>query len=665
MHSVLLPSFELPEDRGGIGKVIGALARAYQHMLCVERVPRAFSYTWLVRLFLRHQPKEIWTHHVLPIGTVACMWNILTRTPYVVFLHGQDFDLTKASWRKRCVTKVILRRARLVVANSQALAREIAVYYHLPQVDVLYPTVDPLYLASVPDKVRTNRLRLLTVCRLVSRKGILRVLDALRDLPDVDYTIIGRGVQEYEINEYIRKHHLESRVTLRTDIDTTEELRDAYDHADVFVMPTQITSTDREGFGIVYLEAAARGLPVIASNLAGVDEAVVGGETGILISDGSREQLIQSIRALQESPDRARALGDNGRSRMLAFFSPERFVAQAKAILTPKISVIIPTYNHAEALPSCLDAIFRQYYQYLEVIIVNDGSTDNTLLLAQKCLADYTGAFQIISNKENIGKKKSITSAIETCNSELIICRDADTYTEGNLWLKTIVSFYEESKSQFIIAPLQIENKNGFINQLQFSENAALSILTGGFAFYKQAFLCNGANLAFSKKIFEKVGGFKSHININSGDDVLFLEDVKKINPEIVSYLKNINASVTTYPLKTYKKLLEQKVRWASKFDKNPNQINAFLGIIVLLVHLSGLFYLIKPLFAHHIPVFGIIFVFLRVFIDFLLLFLASRYYNKPIKWLWILPLSFLYSFYVIVTALLSSVTKPKQKKSV
>lgn len=455
MHSVLLPSFELPEDRGGIGKVIGALARAYQHMLCVERVPRAFSYTWLVRLFLRYQPREIWTHHVLPIGTMACVWNILTRTPYVVFLHGQDFDLTKASWRKRCVTKVILRRARLVVANSQALAREIAAYYHLSQVDVLYPTVDPLYLASVPDKVRTNRLRLLTVCRLVSRKGILRVLDALRDLPDVDYTIIGRGVQEHEINAYICKHQLESRVTLRTDIDTTEELRDAYDHADVFVMPTQITSTDREGFGIVYLEAAARGLPVIASNLAGVDEAVVGGETGILISDGSREQLVQSIRALQESPDRARALGDNGRSRMLAFFSPERFVAQAKAILTPKISVIIPTYNHAEALPSCLDAIFRQYYQYLEVIIVNDGSTDNTADViadffgTRETTFVYRGISITIVHQANGGAQRARNRGFLEATGEYVIFCDADVVMRPTMLLLMMQELLKHPESAF------------------------------------------------------------------------------------------------------------------------------------------------------------------------------------------------------------------------
>ena len=344
------------------------------------------------------------------------------------------------------------------------------------------------------------------------------------------------------------------------------------------------------------------------------------------------------------------------------FSKTKYFVPDSNLINSTKTCIIICARNEEQTIEKCLQSIFVQDFDksLLEIILVNDGSTDNTLLLAQKCFADYTGAFQIISNKENLGKKKSITSAIEACSSELIICRDADTYTESNLWLKTIVSFYEESKSQFIIAPLQIENKNGLLQQLQAFENSALAILTGGYAFYKKAFLCNGANLAFTKKIFEKTGGFKSHININSGDDVLFLEDVKKINPGTITYLKNNNATVITYPLGDFKKLMQQKVRWASKADKNPNQFNQFLAILVVLAHTFGLFYLIKPLFTHHIPIFGIIFVFLRVFIDFLLLFLASRYFNKPVKWDWFIPLTFLYSLYVIITAFLSLV-KPNR----
>lgn len=344
-------------------------------------------------------------------------------------------------------------------------------------------------------------------------------------------------------------------------------------------------------------------------------------------------------------------------------FIKTKLVVPTSSTNKTKTAIVICARNEEQYIEKCLHSVFKQDFNkdLLEIILVNDGSTDHTLLIAQKSFANYSGAFQIIDNAVSTGKKKSITSAIEACNSELIICRDADTYTDNNEWLKTIVSFYEEKGKQFIIAPLEIENKNRFLTQLQHYENSALAIITGGFAFYKKAFLCNGSNLAFTKNIFNKVGGYKNHIDLSSGDDVLFLEDVKKADPETVGYLKNAAASVATYPLNSFKKLMEQKVRWASKFDKNPNQINVFLGIIVCLVHVFSLFYLIKPIFSHHIPVFGIIFICLRIFIDFLLLFLASRYFNKPVKWLWFLPLSVFYSFYVILTTALSLVVKPKQ----
>jgi biofilm PGA synthesis N-glycosyltransferase PgaC len=353
----------------------------------------------------------------------------------------------------------------------------------------------------------------------------------------------------------------------------------------------------------------------------------------------------------------------------VGFIRTPKFIAEPSHTNTTKTCIIICARNEEQTIERCLDSIFEQDFnqQLLEIILVNDGSEDNTLLIAQKCFTKYNGSFQIINNPNSIGKKKSITSAIEVCNSDLIICRDADTYTalrqaqDDGKWLRTVVSFHESSGKQFIIAPLEIENKNGLLNQLQYFENSALAIITGGFAYYKKAFLCNGANLAFTKKIFEKTNGYKNHLEINSGDDVLFLEDVKKIAPETVAYLKNKDASVITYPLKTFEKLMAQKVRWASKFDKNPNQTNAFLGIIVCLVHVFSLFYLIKPIFVHHIPIISLIFIFWRVFIDFLLLFLASRYFNKPVKWLWFLPLSVFYSFYVIITTVLSLIVKPNK----
>jgi len=329
-----------------------------------------------------------------------------------------------------------------------------------------------------------------------------------------------------------------------------------------------------------------------------------------------------------------------------------------------KVNIIICALNEEKTIGRCLNSILEQDFDFnlLEIVFVNDGSTDNTLQIATDILKNSGKNYSLINNAASLGKKDGITMAMEMCNGELIITRDVDTYTTNTKWLYNIVSYFETIPEQFIICPLEIENKNGLLNQLQFFENNALAIVTGGFAYYNKAFLCNGANLAFTKYLFRKVNGYKSHEQIHSGDDVLFLEDVKKYDPKTVTYLKQADAGVITYPVTGFNKLMKQKIRWASKFDKNPNQTNAFLGIIVFLVHLFGLFYLIKPLFAHHIPLFGIIFIFLRFLIDFLLLFLASRYFNRPLKLHWLLPAAFFYSFYVIITALLSLVVKPNRK---
>ena len=329
-----------------------------------------------------------------------------------------------------------------------------------------------------------------------------------------------------------------------------------------------------------------------------------------------------------------------------------------------KTCIIICARNEEKYIEACLNSILEQDFDknLLELILMNDASTDNTLNLAEVILQKSNLNYTIISNSVQEGKKKSITNAIEHCGSDLIITRDADTYTTSNNWLSTIVSFYEQTQSEFIIAPVNIKSENTFLGSMQIFENDSLAILTAGYAFRKKAFLCNGANLAFSKKIFQSVKGYSSHQNIASGDDTLFLEDVKKVSPEKIGYLKNFDALVYSYPLQTAKEILHQKLRWASKFDSNPNQFNQILGFLVFLIHVYSLFFLIIPLFSHHLPVFGLFFVLMRFFIDFLLLFLASRYYKKAMFWWWLVPVWMAYSFVVLSVGILSWFYKPKWK---
>lgn len=348
---------------------------------------------------------------------------------------------------------------------------------------------------------------------------------------------------------------------------------------------------------------------------------------------------------------------------LIGFIKTKTFSA-VPSIISTNVTIIICARNEENNITKCLQSILEQEFDFsrLELILVNDASSDQTLSIAENILFNTGIKYFLLTNTEHLGKKKSIIKAINYCSGDLIITRDADTYTESKNWLYTMVHFFECTKKELIIGPISYCRKNNLISQLQYFENAALAVFTGGFAFFHQPFLCNGANLAFSKKLFIKAGSYQDHLDIDSGDDVLFMEDVKKINSEAIAYLKQPEAIVYTYPPPNWTSLFRQKIRWASKTGKNPNKLNEIVAFLVVAVHFFSLFYLLLPLITHHISPFGIIFILIRFFIDFLLLFLASRYFNQPVNLLWYLPISLFYSIYVLITGFLSLIVKPNWK---
>jgi len=349
---------------------------------------------------------------------------------------------------------------------------------------------------------------------------------------------------------------------------------------------------------------------------------------------------------------------------VIGFIKTRTFKSNPKHKNFTKTSIIICARNEEVNIERCLTSIMEQSFDFslVELILIDDASSDRTVFIAENILKSSKLKYRIISNTEKTGKKKSITKAINLCSGDLIITRDADTFTQSNLWLKTIVDFHEVSKKEFIIAPVNFQTKNNLLGQLQYFENAALTIISGGYSFFGKPFLCNGANLAFTKSVFNKINGYKKHENIASGDDVLFLEDVKAVDSQLVAYLKQNDAIVYTYPLNNIGELLSQKIRWTSKIGQNPNKFNHFLGFLVLFVHFWSILIVFLHFSTLHMEAIAVIFIFSRLLIDFLLLFLASRYFRVSVNWLWFLPCALVYSIYTVVTAVLSFIIKPNWK---
>lgn len=339
MSKILLPTVDFPPQQGGVARYLGALKKSFPDEIQVVYWNTPLSRWEMFRevMTFGRDYSQIWTSHILPIGTMAYAAKLITKTPYVVFLHGMDFDLARRSRWKRMLTKRILRGARRVVTNSESLAQEVESFAGIMKPLVVYPTVADQFLrageAYDPNKKELHeggKVGVLTVSRLVQRKGHEKILKAIKKLPNVEYWIIGEGPQSPRIRMRIKDLDLEDRVHMLGQVDD-RELLDYYRRADIFVMPTTKTPLDREGFGIVYLEAQLFGLPVIASDHPGVDEAVENHRGGILVNDA--DSLRSAIRRLVDDPRLRREMGMKGRDYVLSRFTRQKQTEKLRELL--------------------------------------------------------------------------------------------------------------------------------------------------------------------------------------------------------------------------------------------------------------------------------------------------------------------------------------------
>jgi phosphatidylinositol alpha-1,6-mannosyltransferase len=164
-----------------------------------------------------------------------------------------------------------------------------------------------------------DRPTVVCVSRLVPRKGqdqLIRAVAGLRKrIPDVALLIVGGGPYRKRLTELVTELGVEGNVVLTGSVPWAE-LPAHYAAGDVFAMParTRGKGLDVEALGIVYLEASATGLPVVAGNSGGAPEAVLDEVTGHVVDGRDVAQLRETLVTLLEDPVRARRMGEAGRA---------------------------------------------------------------------------------------------------------------------------------------------------------------------------------------------------------------------------------------------------------------------------------------------------------------------------------------------------------------
>src|SRR3989442_1294720 len=246
--------------------------------------------------------------------------------------YGVELRWVKSSlpWLKRFLVWA-LRTSDQVVAISSATAREITNVVPV-SVRVIPYTVGFPETAAGPSLPRAgDSFLILFVGSLVERKGVRYLIDALPLLPaqrHAKLVIIGDGAERSRLEAQVRERGLQHRVEVRGRV-AEQELRRAYAAASVLVLPAIVDARgDTEGLGVVLLEAMSYGVPVIGSDLGGITDIVVDGQTGLLVPPQDSAALAAALERLATDRDLARRLGEAGAGHVRRHFSWPAIIAQ-------------------------------------------------------------------------------------------------------------------------------------------------------------------------------------------------------------------------------------------------------------------------------------------------------------------------------------------------
>lgn len=287
-------------------------------------LPLFFHVLWFLA---RTKVDVLHVGQVLPIGTVALIARRLFGTRYCVYLHGLDILNATRNTRKQKLAKKILRDAARVVCNSNATKKLVSslgipekkIILLLPGCTLIDVRPDPAVIDRLREKYSLNNTRvILSIARIVERKGLKTAIDAFTRIaaryPDTRHVIIGEGPERATLEAYVKETGLGERIIFCGEVPDLELIH-WYALCTIFLLvPTALTGSDMEGFGIVYLEANAFKKPVVASRTGGVEEAVFHERTGLIVPPDNAGETANALQRLLDDPALAEHLGNEGRN---------------------------------------------------------------------------------------------------------------------------------------------------------------------------------------------------------------------------------------------------------------------------------------------------------------------------------------------------------------
>lgn len=279
-------------------------------------VPFIFYTLFLV---LTRRIEKVFMGHVMSTHALGCLFlKFLFGIPYAILTHGNDLRYSSSTTVDATVVRYLLNNASLVLCNSHFTGEKLREKGYLRRSEILHPGVDTgifhpgVDISEIKQIYHLNGHKvILTVARLVEKKNIEGVIRALpkviQAVPNTLYLIIGEGEKKEALEKICSQLGVKNHVLFLGRIENNLLPR-YYCACDLYVMPSI------ETFGISYIEANACEKPVIGGRSGGVADAIIDGETGLLVEPNNIDEIADAIIRLLRDSELARRMGENGRA---------------------------------------------------------------------------------------------------------------------------------------------------------------------------------------------------------------------------------------------------------------------------------------------------------------------------------------------------------------
>lgn len=311
------------------------------------------------------------------------------------------------------------------------------------------------------------------------------------------------------------------------------------------------------------------------------------------------------------------------------------------------ISIIIAARNEEDNIGKCVQSCIQQSATMpIEIIVVNDGSTDNTLTILENLSREYPN-LRIINNTESKGKKASLKIAIQAAQYDKLLLTDADCIPPRE-WVKTMNQTFVSKKTKLLAGPIEYIGTDSALQRFQYLDGINNMAMTNAGIKSKLFYSANGANIMYRKSLFYELNGYDGNTHLASGDDVFFMQKVANKYPEQIDFCNHPNAIVKTQSETSWKDLKEQRKRWATKTQSYDHKGIVLIQGIVFVMAVYLFHFMFATFIDWRIGLIGVVVWIVKTILDYAYLSRINTLFSgQPFKDFW--KSSILYVIYILV----------------